>query len=445
MPIAERSRRPRTIGAAAMSIRWWIAFLAAGVAGCALNRSPSANPERVTASDFAGAPEDRPEAPPTTSAPPRRVIDAATARGGASDVLVLTGAPTIPAPASASTSPPREAPAPPIPGGTEKRLLVDQLVGQINGRPIYANEFFAPMDDRFRREAERLPSREWLAFARKAIEAALWDKLRDDLLLAEFQSGISPEQRQGIVAFIEGIRKDLVSGNLGSPELAQQRLVDTEGLDLESKVKDISQREFIAYQLKRSIGGRVNVAARDIEMYYAQNISDFVPPPVARFIILRVPRRDEAKLAEAEQALAAGEPFDTVAARLSTWRPDAGNITEVEIKDRDYATAALFGPRPLNEAARALTVGAVSPRVDHGNDAYWIRLASIDQKPGISLYDAQQEIEQKLRTERGREEEMRYFEQLFRRGSYSDVKQMTNRLFEFAAERYLIQNPMRKQ
>jgi hypothetical protein len=353
------------------------------------------------------------------------------------DVIILTGAPN----GAPSASQPSPASAP----GAERKLLVDQLVGQINGRPVYADEFFAPMDERFRREASRMKSREWLAFARREIEAALWDTLRDELLLAEFETGLSPEQRQGLVAFIEDVRSNVVSGNLGSSELARQRLLDTEGLDLESKVEDVTQREFIAFQLKKAIGNRVHVAARDIEQYYAQHPGEFAPPPTARFLIIRLPKTDASKIAECESALAAGEPFDRLAARLSTWRPDAGNASEVEIAEGEYASAALFGPAPLNVAARALAPGGVSPPVEFAGDLYWIKLASFDRPPARSLYDAQRDIEETIRAQRIREEETRYFEQLFRRGSFSDIKQMTNRLFEFAAERYLIQESLKKE
>lgn len=383
---------------------------------------------QLTLADF-NAPSDHAPAQPTPPpAPPRAVITPEAARGGTTDVVVLAGPPPTPPPA-------------PTDPDSERKLLVDQLVGQINGRPVYADEFFAPMDQRFRREAARLKPRDFLAFAKKEIEAALWDKLRDELLLAEFETGLSPEQRLGLIAFVEDVRDDLVRGNLGSSELARQRLLDTEGQDLEAKVEDVTQREFIAFQLKKSIGNRVNVAARDIALYYEQHLKDFAPPPTARFTILRVPVADATKIAEAEAALAAAEPFDRIASRLSTWRPDAANASEAEIDTADYATAALFGPAPLNDAAHALTPGQITPRIDFAGDAWWIRLAAIDAPPAKSLYEVQRDIEDKIRADRIREEERRYFDQLFRRGSFSDVKVMTTRLLEFAAERYLIQQP----
>lgn len=421
--------------------------MVAALAGC--GGGGGATPSggvRLNPADFATSTPGASRAEPPPASPPTRSISADAARGGAGDVVVLTGPPSAPPVVPSIGEAGEEAVASREPAsGRESRLLVDQLVGQINGRPVYADEFFDPMDERLRREAERLNPRDWLAFARREIEAALWDKLRDELLLAEFETGLSPQQRQGLFAFIEEVRRDLISGNVGSEALANQRLREAEGLGLEEKVKDVTQREFIAFQLKKSIGSRVSVASRDIQRYYEQHLDEFVPPPVARFVILRVPVSNETALADAESALAAGEPFEQIAARLSTWRPDQANTAEIEFTG-EFSEASLFGPLPLNEAARKLAVGGVSPRVDFGSDAYWLHLAAIDRKPGKSIYEVQREIEQKIRAQRIREEETRYFEQLFRRGSFSDVKQMTRRLVEFAAERYLIRGrPAREE
>ena len=56
----------------------------------------------------------------------------------------------------------------------------------------------------------------------------------------------------------------------------------------------------------------------------------------------------------------------------------------------------------------------------------------------MSLYDAQLDIEEKLRAQRTNTAELRYREQLFNRGSFSNIEDMARRLIEFAAERYLI-------
>jgi len=107
--------------------------------------------------------------------------------------------------------------------------------------------------------------------------------------------------------------------------------------------------------------------------------------------------------------------------------------------DDDEVRSRVFGPDPLDEAARELEPGGVSEKIEVGGQAYWIRLIEIVQPEGRSLYDAQTEIERRLRDQRMQEEEIRYFSQLFRRGSFTEMEAMMRRLLEFAAERYLIQ------
>jgi len=376
-------------------------------------------------------------------------IDVESARNGRDDVVVLMGPPGNMGSAEESGVEGKgseESGAEAGGGGGrvgESRLLVDQLVGQINGRPVFANEFFGPMNERLRNEAARLSERDWLVMAKKDIEGALWDKLRDDLLLGEFESSLTPEQKVGVVAFVESIRSDLVSGNLGSEAQANVRLLESEGVDLATKVSDISKRRFILEQLRRAIGDRVQVSYWDVRQYYDQHIDEFVPVPVARFVIIRAPQSDSEKVARIEAALGSGEYFESVAARESTWKPGAGNGHEMAIKSREYASERYFGPEPLNAAAIGLSVGGVTERVEFGGDDWWLLLVSIDQGPGRSLYEVQTEIESRLRSTRQREEEIRYFERLFRRGSFSDIKQMSGRLLTFAGERYLIQDRMK--
>ncbi len=417
---------------------------------CSGSPSGAAPSRRVVASDFAspGAPANLGEANVNTGTPVERSTQ------GASDVVVVMGAPMNPLGAGSPSTlvPTAQAATSSSAAAQTERLLVDQLVGQINGRPVFANEFFAPMDARLRRSANELRNRqglselekqkEWLKETKQTIDAALWDKLRDQLLLAEFESSLTPEQKVGLFHYIESVRADLVSGNLGSEAQANQRLLESEQIDLDTKVADISRGVFIREQLRKAISTRVQVSYWDVQLYYDQRIDEFVPLPTARFIVIRAPISDEAKVSRIESALAEGEDFGKVAAAESAWRPNAGNLFEVTIKSRDYVSERYFGPEPLNAAALALSPGKSTDRIDVGGDAWWIMLAAIDQPEGRSLYDVQSEIELRLRAERWREEEIRYFDQLFQRGSFSDVKLMSGRLLQFAAERYLIQNRM---
>lgn len=405
---------------------------AALLASCASSSSAPAPVKQVAAADFAspGAEGVRSKRAAQVATP------AATQAQPAAPVVVVMGAPANPLAAGVAPAPAaaRE--------GKDERLAVDQLVGQINGRPVFANEFFAPMDARLRRNASEMTDRQWVTETRKAIDAALWDRLRDQLLLAEFESSLTPDQKMGLFAFVDSIRSDLVSGNLGSEEQTNEKLLATEQVDLDTKVADISKRVFIREQIRKEILSRVQVSFWDVRLYYEQHLDEFAPPPVAKFRIIQVPATDPEKIARIEAALDAGEEFADVAARESAWRPNAANSHDVMIASREYTAERYFGPEPLNAAVIGLAPGEVTNRVDLGGDCWWIRLDAIHQPEGRTLYEAQSQIEEIIRADRSREEEIRYFAELFKRGSFSDVQQMSARLLQFAAERYLIQDRM---
>ena len=62
--------------------------------------------------------------------------------------------------------------------------------------------------------------------------------------------------------------------------------------------------------------------------------------------------------------------------------------------------------------------------------------------PGLTLYEAQLQMFERLRSERFVEEQQNYLVRLFGRASVTDVAEMTERLFLIAEERYLdVPNP----
>jgi len=412
-----------------------IASLSAPAAlwGCAAPRdahraSPGALTP-LTPADFVGPADasDPVDRSAQDAAPPPRRISAERASEGVGDVVVLAGAPPLPS-------------APPAPGATETRYLVDQMVGQINGKPVYANEFFSDMDARLRQEVAKLKTsdeiKEWFAGLRKEIEQTLWDRLRDDLLLAEFEASMTPEQRMGLLAFVESVRQNFIS-TYGSEATANERLLSEQGKTLDQTVSDTTQLEFVREQLRRSIISKVQVSYREVENYYQRHPQEFTVPASATFRIIRVPASDTALVAEVERALASGESPIELARRLSTYKPDEGSVYTVELK-APLAESTIFQPQPLDAAARALSVGRTSPRIDFANDAWWLHLESLTDAKVLPLYEVQRAIEAKLRNQRISEEERAYFTQLLAKSSVSDIQTMVQRLHAFAAERYLL-------
>ncbi|MFM9957100.1 MAG: peptidyl-prolyl cis-trans isomerase [Phycisphaerales bacterium] len=435
--------------------------LVVGLPGCGSGSGGgnAEGPTRVlTAADFANA---TPAEPAPARPMPIPVVTEAEAREGISDVVVIDGSPATAAtptaaPASAASATgtpsvgslslasaaPTATPTPtPLgsPTPTGGRLLsVDRSVGQINGRPIYASAFLEDMDDRLRRNAQRMKRPEWVKETFKLVGEKLRDEMRDELLLSEFNTGLKPEQKPGIAAFLTKVEEDLRSGNLGSETLANKRLLEEEGKTIQEKARDIGDKAFIQDQLRRTVYNRVQVNAGEVRRYYENNPNEFKEPGVATFVIIQAPRSETERVARIESALAAGEPFMDVAERESDWRRAAKEdrfILDVKFT-KSYGESDFFGPAPLNTAARALAPGGRTQRIDAGASAWWVMLESAAPSRDIPFYEAQLGIEKKIRNERYREVETAYFNTLLRRSSATSLEEMALKLTEFADQRY---------
>jgi len=330
-------------------------------------------------------------------------------------------------------------PAEPATPERVERVRVDALVGQINGRPLFASEFFEPMDARLRAEAQRRTPEEWLRFARDEIRAALRDRIRDELLLAEVESSLTPEQRAGVVTFVRSLREDLVSRNRGSAARADRRLLEEEGITLEQAVEARRNEELIRSWLRQILQNKVLVPWREVRQRYERDRDRFNPPATAILRMIRVPAADTERVGSVRAALESGETFEAVAARLSTFSPESGGLLE-RVLDGPYERAALIGLPELNAAAQRLTPGEVAGPIEVGANVYWIRLEEV-REISQPLYDVQVQIMNELFAERVREAEEEYFTRLLERsglGTGEQIQRMERRLFEIAAERYLL-------
>lgn len=424
----------------------------AALSGCSSESDSSRPTTALTARDFAApvASAPVPERPAPAPPVPTERRGEVEATGGIDDVHALVGSPVVappPAPAQPPTGAVAEgaAPVPPPasaqPGGVGAPLapgasLVDSLVGQINGRPVFSADFFAPMDARLRAEARTARSREeWFGSARQQIRAALIDKMRDELLLAEFEAALSPEQRMGVLAFVEDLRGNLTSLAEGSQELANKRLLETEGVTLEQKVKLERDQELIRAQVGKALGDRSYVAWREVVQAYERDYDKYHPAPIARLRVIQAPLSDEARVARVAAAIEAGENWADIATRESASNATEGGLREITLEPDGYAKTTFYSGEELNKAAQGLTVGA-SATLDFAGSRFWMRLEEIDQRPSQSLYDVQKPILERLYAVRMGEEEGKYFNQLLDKASASDLNQMATRLERLAVERY---------
>jgi len=371
--------------------------------------------------------------PPTSpTSPTAPIVDARSARGGVGSIRVTPGEPedALFVVTDAQDSAPANA--------VVDQVMIDSVVGQINGRPVYASEFFEPMDARLSAQAKTLAPRQWIEMAQKEIRGRLHDLVRDELLLAEFESSLSIEQRSGLLYFVSQIRDNLVSQNRGSEELLASKLQEEEGLTIDEKVEAERRKAFIREQLRNKLGDKAYVPWRDVELQYRQDEQIYNPNPTAHLRMIQIASDDQEAIDRVAAALADGEPFEAVAERESLFARSRGGAYNVDLTGENYRTSRIFGPDELNDAAVELTEGEIAGPIEMDNGkAVWIKLESVEIT-GTSLYDAQLAIHEALRNKRLVEEEGKYFQGLINRSSLSPIQDMESRLLDIASTRYLI-------
>ncbi|MBL4591444.1 MAG: hypothetical protein JKY96_05740 [Phycisphaerales bacterium] len=315
-------------------------------------------------------------------------------------------------------------------------ILLDAKVGDINGHPIYINEFFAPIEDLLIAEGSRENNANWGRIAGRTIATRLDGIIADELLRAEALASLSQQQRLGLRSFLKGFRNDLLSKNLGSSELANQRILEEQGMTLEESLRRQEADTLIRSTLYREINRRVNVSWRDIKQRYERDIEKYIPPPTANFRRIRVFTSDADKVAEVVKMFEGGESFKKIArSKLNTFKPDEGGLESFPIKET-YATTKFYGLDILNEHAWSLSEGEQAGPFEAGASTYWIKLRNIEHE-AVSLYDAQLTIQSQITNERRQTEQREYLERLLSRAHYSSRDDLLIELITVAEQRYL--------
>jgi hypothetical protein len=397
----------------------------------------------LSAADFAAGPGDaevkvvqQPEKPAHT-APAAQQPSAVTAV----DVSQVIGPPR-----------PMDLQPNPVPVPASESLVLDSLVGQINGNPVYASKFFRDtnLDASLAGKVNKLKNdAKWKVEAREDIRRALLDKVRDELVLAEARASLTPDQKKGLFYFIAQLRDDLISGAGGSEATVDESLREREGKGLDEKVKEDLDTKLVQREIYQRVASKINVSWKDVQLEYERRADEFNPPPKAILRMIWLPA-DKSELIEqfTTQIAAAGSTtgeFKKVAETDGNlFNSGQGGLAERVFKKDQYSSGDFFPAKELNEAARQLSVGGtIGPIQTVGANpnlkrVAWIHLDSIDTPPPKTLYDVQLSLTRELREKRFKEESQKYLEKILNQGSFSDVKDMTDKLVAIATDRFLI-------
>ncbi len=321
---------------------------------------------------------------------------------------------------------------------------LDGMVGQIDGRPIYADSVFHgddPIHDSLAALGRRLARAQFRNDASRLIESKLRAMVIDALVLAEAERDLLPGERDALRGVVQRHREELIRQfGEGSPAVAQEQILERTGKSFDAALRDYRNTIIVRRYISKVIDPKVNVTRRDVERYYRERQSEFRPPATRTLRLIRV-----ADTAEAEAIagrLAAGEPFAAVAQdERNRYSAGTGGLMTGLVGDRPLAAML----DPINDRVAGLSVGeAAGPiAVDGRLQGQWfVFVESADTPPQRSLMDVQVQIENTLRNQQRQRLTNRYYESLRSEVSESAVRQMTAALTEIAVSRYAaIDNP----
>lgn len=322
----------------------------------------------------------------------------------------------------------------PLPVG--RSWPVESLVGQINGRPIFAAEFFEPIEDRILRILS-LPDR---VEARRAIvelvRARFEEFIDSELVVSEAESGLSPEQKQGLFSWLLDLREQEIARRGGSTASAEESLLAQEGLSLEEFMARRRDIALASDLLRRKIEPRVIISWREIEQEYERRAKEFNPPALIRIGRIRLTERADGaeKIAEVRAKLEAGTPFAEVATSLGL--ADGGLWREFVMPEQGIDGLDLS--EEFKKVLKDVKEGRGGVPIERGGSVTWLGVLSIERPPQYSLFDpgVQLAIKESLRMRQNAIEQQRYLQSLRRRWVSEDIGKMRDRLVAIAIERY---------
>jgi len=355
-------------------------------------------------------------------------------------------------------------------------LTVESLVGQVNGRPIYANAVLEPISDQLAAASKKMSRSKFAEEVRNALyqeqdsmgttlySGRLYELVITDLLLSEASNRLTKEQSYGIFSLINRLRDDLASAQGGSQTLARVNLQSESGVSVEEFLEFQREKLLIDALYREKIWPKVNVSWRDIQREFEQiSLEEFSSEdandvaeerlqeillglrsglnlgaiPEAKGLVsigmIRVPKDDESLANDVREAFVLGMSFKDVANDLDlpndglwqTFEMGSKGIHDIDVSDL------------MKEKLIGATEGEVIDSFDLGRNTVWLSIMNI-QKP-ISIYNrpVQIAVRNQLQWIAFNREKSRFIESLWGEGSIEEVQTMSERVANIAVRRFI--------
>ena len=316
-----------------------------------------------------------------------------------------------------------------------EKWTIESLIGQINGRPVYAGKFMTSIEDRILRIVAENPPGNAQRLIEKLIQDRFQQYINNELIISEAEGMLSPEMQAGIFAWIQSIQEQTVAGNGGNRTSATQSIEDQFGMNMEQYLKEKRDEALASDLLRRRVEPRTIVSWRDVERQYSMLEKEFNPEPRITIGRIRLQVSDELEIKNVQERFKRGETFAQVVTALNV--PDGGKWQQYPLPKNGLAGLELADD--IKKILLAVENGHVTEELRKGSTATWYCVTNVQEQATRSIFESalQRSIRRGLKEQRGAYERNRYLASLRDRWVTNDIDQMTKRLIVIAWERYL--------
>jgi len=328
-------------------------------------------------------------------------------------------------------------PAAPAPAAAPaSRYTLDGLVGQVNGKPVYARAILDPLHQQLTQLARQYAGQ---TFREQvigtpgqpgALTLRVNEVVQNALILGEAERDLDEQEQHGLAMRLEEHRAELLRRyGRGSVAVAEQTLRDERDMTLAEALEDYRARIVVQRYLHQKLIPQINVTRRDIERYY-HNHPEIYNPPTKRVVrLIKVVSAADAQ-AIADALASAGADFAELATgEFNVFKATGGKM-------QITGDGALAVPA-LNDALGTLDAGQHAGPFDAGDGSFWfVGVESIDRPESRPLKDVQLAIEETLRKQQFDLLRSRFMQRLYDTGSYTPREEMIARLYAIVDARY---------
>ena len=313
---------------------------------------------------------------------------------------------------------------------------IDGLVGQINGRPVFAAEFFVPIEDRlFNIGRQGTPDQTRTAIL-EIVRQRFSQFVNSELVIAEAESDMTPQMQEGLFGWLTNLKEEVTAQRGGTSFGAEQSLLDETGMNMEEYIEQQRKLGLAGQLLRQKVEPRAIVSWRDVEQAYQAEISKYQPPrkiTIGRILLLN--SRDGMQIESTRQAFSNGDAFSTVARELGVkddglWRTftlEEGSISGIT----DLA-------QNVRDALEDVRIDEPTSAIEGRSSTAWYSILAYETPPSRSIFDSdvQLMIRNRLESFAYDTEESNYLNSLRRRWVNDDIRKMEIKLMQLALRRY---------